>query len=502
MRAPRLLIAEEISPSNRPRAAGEEALAAEQLSTVLANLRPNAFGMPIVTAIICLLFSRWVAWSALAAWWAIATVAAFPFGLICLNCTKPDSEMLQKRSWRTLITACHFAFVAGWTSMVIFLWVPHNEYDHAVLLLILASTLAGNVAFVAISRALTLNGYLLNGSAFVWLLLPHNANADSLLRIAFAVLFVVYMMSLSENIHRTLTRMLRLSHDKNRLLDEKNSLIEDLTQAKSRAEAVSEQFQRADRTKSEFLANMSHELRTPLNAIIGFAQLLEGGILPAKTEEYAGFIHRSGLHLLSLINDILDLSKIEAGKLTLKESEIELTAMLEDCVRSLLPKANMNGLSLRLDVPSSLPLLYADERGMRQIVLNLLSNAIKFTKPGGEVRVRASLTSDGGLCLRVSDTGVGIAPEDQARVFESFGQGRHDVVIGELGVGLGLPIVRGLAEAHGGSVTLQSVVGSGTTVTVIMPPERLGTRNVGDPGHRALWPQPEPGAVSITALAG
>lgn len=502
MRAARLLIAGRILRSKPRRAADDEGLAAEQLCIALANLRPNAFGMPIVTAIVCLAFSRWVAWPALAAWWTLAVVAGIPFGLICLRCTKPDCDMLQDRSWRRFITVCHFGFVAGWTSMVLFLWVPHNEYDHALLLLVLASTLAGNVAFVAISRALTLNGHLLNGSAFVLLLIPHNANAESLLRISFAVLFVVYMMSLSEQIHRTLTRMLRLSRDKNLLLDEKNSLIEDLTQAKARAEAVSEQFQRADQTKSEFLANMSHELRTPLNAIIGFAQLLEGGILPAKSEEYAGFIHRSGLHLLSLINDILDLSKIEAGKLTLKETEIELASMLEDCVRSLLPKANVNGLSLRLDVPSGLPLLYADERGMRQIVLNLLSNAIKFTKPGGEVCVLASLTPDGGLCLRVSDTGVGIAPEDQARVFESFGQGRHDVVIGELGVGLGLPIVRGLVEAHGGSVALRSTVGSGTTVSVMLPPARMRNRAIADPPDQACPSDSKSGAVGLPALAG
>ncbi|HEY2444805.1 MAG TPA: ATP-binding protein [Rhizomicrobium sp.] len=229
----------------------------------------------------------------------------------------------------------------------------------------------------------------------------------------------------------------------------------------------------ASRAKSEFLANMSHELRTPLNAILGFSEMLKSPKFRDKSEEYPDIIHSSGRYLLSLINDILDLSKIEAGKYELRDSNIRVPDLVRDCVSLMQPKAESAGIALRADAPLTLPMIHSDLRSLRQILLNLLSNAVKFTRPGGQVTISAFVVESGEFCLQVSDTGVGIAPEDQARVFESFGQARHDVVLENQGTGLGLPIVRGLVEAQGGRVTLESAVNRGTTLRVFLPSFRL-----------------------------
>jgi signal transduction histidine kinase len=243
----------------------------------------------------------------------------------------------------------------------------------------------------------------------------------------------------------------------------------------SRASALAERAAAlsANHAKSEFLARMSHELRTPLNVILGFSEMLKHGIRRDRTAEYAEIIHTSGNHLLSLINDILDLSKIEAGKYQPKITHILVQELVRDCVSLMQPRAECGGIALSLETPRVVPVLYADPRALRQILLNLLTNAIKFTRAGGEVTVKTLIAESGEFCLEVSDTGVGIAEEDRAHVFEYFGQGRHDVVNETPGTGLGLPIVRGLAEAQGGRVTLDSEVNRGTSVRVFLPMDRM-----------------------------
>jgi signal transduction histidine kinase len=185
--------------------------------------------------------------------------------------------------------------------------------------------------------------------------------------------------------------------------------------------------------------------------------------------EYAGLIHASGQHLLSLINDILDLAKIEAGSFQLVEQPIRLADLARECIRLMELRANAGGCTLGEATEPGLPALRADHRALKQIFLNLLSNAIKFTPPGGSVTAFARHLADGRISFGVTDTGVGIAPEDQAKVFEKFGQGRHDFKPAERGTGLGLSVVRALVEMHGGEVLLASALGTGTTVTVIFP---------------------------------
>ncbi|HEX4860640.1 MAG TPA: HAMP domain-containing sensor histidine kinase, partial [Rhizomicrobium sp.] len=215
----------------------------------------------------------------------------------------------------------------------------------------------------------------------------------------------------------------------------------------------------ANRIKTQFLANMSHDLRTPLNAILGFSELLALDGFAARRVEYAGLIHSSGTHLLDLINDLLDLSRIEAGKLQLHCEPVDMESLAAECAAAVEPRALASNLRLVSEVEPRLPPVIADRRALKQILLNLLANAIKFSRSGGCVELFARLTPDGKLAFGVRDDGVGIAAEDHARVFERFGQVRHDIASAEEGTGLGLPIVKGLAEAHGGSVGLESQAG-------------------------------------------
>jgi signal transduction histidine kinase len=187
-------------------------------------------------------------------------------------------------------------------------------------------------------------------------------------------------------------------------------------------------------------------------------------------------IHGSGLHLLTLINDILDLAKIEAGRWRPEDQEIDLGTATADALQLMAWRAEGGGVTLQNNVPDNLPFVYADARAIKQILINLLSNAVKFTQSGGCVTVFAEEDAFGNLEFGVADTGIGIAPQDVAHVFDSFGQGKHDVAIADKGTGLGLSIVKGLAEGHGGSVTLDSDVGKGTRVTVSFPRARLKPR--------------------------
>jgi signal transduction histidine kinase/putative methionine-R-sulfoxide reductase with GAF domain len=238
-------------------------------------------------------------------------------------------------------------------------------------------------------------------------------------------------------------------------------------------EDKSHQLEVASQHKSEFLANMSHELRTPLNAIIGFSEVLSErmfGDLNEKQEEYLKDIYASGTHLLSLINDILDLSKIEAGRMELELTDFHLPTALDNALTLVRERAGRRGIALQTSIDERLGEVWADERKIRQVVLNLLSNAIKFTPEGGRIEIRA-VPGDGLVEVSVSDTGVGIAPEDQEAVFEEFRQVGTSAGKQE-GTGLGLALCRKFVELHGGRIWVQSEVGRGSTFTFTIPVRR------------------------------
>jgi two-component system cell cycle sensor histidine kinase PleC len=258
---------------------------------------------------------------------------------------------------------------------------------------------------------------------------------------------------------------------------EKDALIGELEQARAISDEARMRAEAANYSKSRFLAQMSHELRTPLNAILGFSEVMKTEVfgphaIPAY-KEYSADIHNSGVHLLGLINEILDLSRIEAGRYELNEESVSLLGIVEDCHHLLKLRATNRGITIHEMFEADLPRLWADERAIRQICLNLLSNAIKFTPQGGEIWLKVGWTASGGQYMSVKDTGPGIPEEEIPVVLASFGQGTNSIKSAEQGAGLGLPIAKSLTDMHGGTFQLKSKLRIGTEVIVTFPPERV-----------------------------
>lgn len=280
----------------------------------------------------------------------------------------------------------------------------------------------------------------------------------------------VYFVFLAKGLNQTTLSMLEFRAEKDALIGEleKEKAISD--EARRRAEG-------ANVAKSRFLATMSHELRTPLNAILGFSEVMKSEILgPLQNgtyKEYAGNIHDSGRHLLHLINEILDLSRIEAGRYELNEEPAQLTDIGEDCHRLLKLRAESKGLQLVLEFEDGLPQIWVDERAIRQICLNLLSNALKFTPKGGTITFKIAASEKGGQLISIKDTGPGIPKEEIPKVLQAFGQGSLAHQTAEGGTGLGLPIVQNLVELHGGDFELLSELRRGTEVRVELPRQRV-----------------------------
>jgi two-component system cell cycle sensor histidine kinase PleC len=445
------------------------------LRGVIESLRGNLPAVPILALATCMVFSQWVAWPKLALCYAQIVAGFIPHVIMLRRFPSGPLPRRKVRHWTLIAAAANLLFIANWALMPWYLWVPGNVNSQILLELLLAAILAIHATTTAPCRAIARPALLLYLAGLA--LPPLQSPGSPSLWLALLAPFYVALIGLIARRNYNTARAAIVAHE------ERTALLARMVMAKLESDRGRDQAEAASVAKSQFLANMSHELRTPLNAILGFSELLASRMFekePERIHEYATMIHSSGRHLLALINDILDLAKIEAGRWKLEETEVSLAHLTEDCLQLVAWRAKDNSARLQNLIGGDLPRLYGDERAIKQILLNLLSNAVKFTPEHGCVSVFARTTADGAMVFGVEDTGVGIAPEDQARVFDNFGQGKHDITLADKGTGLGLAIVKGLAEAHGGQVSLESQPGKGTKVSVFVPASRVLAHGIQD----------------------
>ena len=424
--------------------------------------------MPVAALLVSLAFRPWIGWERRVGWWLVVTV-------VCLaihycngrldRMTAHDPATISRKS--RYATAYSVVFMTAWCSMSAAFW-PAQPVGQMLLILILACSMAGTIAVSASHPPIAASGLVIHA---IFLIGPPALGGSSLdmtlalLSTIFTVLLVGQLVGLVGGVNQLLT----LEH-------ERAGLVQSLRAAKRESDIERGRATLAGRAKSQFLSHMNHELRTPMNAILGFSEIIQAksfGSDVDKYAEYATIIHDSGVHLLALIDGMIDLAKIDAGKLSLRETDTDLSLLILEAMEAEASRARQARIALSSDVADGLPRVFADERGLRQIVVNLLSNALKFTQADGRVTVFARAEADGTLAFGVEDTGIGIASEDAEHVFERFGRGRHDVTEDLKGTGLGLAVAKGFAEAHDGRVALNSEVGSGTCVTVYLPRDRV-----------------------------
>jgi two-component system, cell cycle sensor histidine kinase PleC len=402
--------------------------------------------------------------------------AAWTCGMLCIHAAimrislrflAEPSNLTATRKWRTRFVLLDLLYGLGW--MAILIHPALNTVSDTVMMFLMllviavSSMLAANLpiaalaATVPVTVAIALN-FILRGTF------------DNYVLAALAVAAEGYFALLAHRLHSTTLATLEARA-------EKDALIGELEQAKSISDEARHRAESANVAKSRFLAQMSHELRTPLNAILGFSEVMKSEIFGAHAvpvyKEYSSDIHNSGVHLLNLINEILDLSRIEAGRYELNEEAVSLVNVVGDCHHLMKLRASSRGITIHEVFEHGMPRIWGDERATRQIVLNLLSNSIKFTPQGGEIWLKVGWTASGGQYLSVKDTGSGIAEDEIPIVLASFGQGSNSIKSAEQGAGLGLPIAKSLIDMHGGTFTLKSKLRIGTEVIVTFPPERV-----------------------------
>src|SRR6516165_1668163 len=410
-------------------------------------------------------------------WMPPVSAAAWTCGLLCIHiaiirsCSKflvEPPSLTATRKWRTRFIVLDLLYGLCWTALLIHpasFDVVSNTLMMFLMLLVIAvsSMLAASLPIAALAATAPVTSAI----AFNFVL---SGTFDNYVLALLALAAEGYFALLAHRLHSTTLATLEARA-------EKDALIGELEQAKAISDEARHRAEAANVAKSRFLAQMSHELRTPLNAILGFSEVMKSEIFGAHAvavyREYSSDIHNSGVHLLNLINEILDLSRIEAGRYELNEEAVSLVHVVADCHHLLKLRASNRGITIHEVFEQDMPRIWGDERAVRQIVLNLLSNSIKFTPQGGEIWLKAGWTASGGQYLSVKDTGSGIAENEIPIVLASFGQGSNSIKSAEQGAGLGLPIAKSLIDMHGGTFTLKSKLRIGTEVIITFPPERV-----------------------------
>ena len=433
----------------------------------------SMWGLSALFGVLGLFAMLWLPPAVPAIWAGLLIAANLGVVIACRRFKAIDLERFHAARWTTTFTVVESIYGAAWALMGVF---PLFAADHqSIAIASFAIALVGIATNAVSTRTLpsaTLSSTLPVGLAAAINLAivggPLNTLNWSLAAITFGgEVFFVY---LARQLHGS--KLEEVMHQA-----EKDQLITELEEARQMSDEARRHAEQANVAKSQFLATMSHELRTPLNAIIGFSEVLHSELLGPhqvpQYKEYAGDIHASGQHLLNLINELLDLSRIEAGKYDLNEEAVALVDIAEDCRRMVEIRAKAKGIELSFSHPDSLPKLWGDERAIRQVVLNLLSNAVKFTPQSGKVQLIVNRSADGGQFISVRDNGPGIPEDEIETVLSSFGQGSLAQKTAEQGAGLGLPIVQKIMELHQGRFDLFSKLRFGTEVIATFPRARV-----------------------------
>ncbi len=425
--------------------------------------------LPLIAAIVALASLAWTPPDYVSLWLGALFVSSLILVLLCHRLINLPRKQVKVHIWRTKIMTAEFLHGLSWGAVALFGLSSgdHRAHMFVFVTLSIVTSLRMMLANAALSIVYvgTLPVILALFARFWYLNTPFYWAMASMA--VGTYIFFIYLMS---HLHaNTLTTLM--------LRTEKDSLIAELEQAHSVSEEGRRRAEAANLAKSRFLATMSHELRTPLNAIIGFSEMMKDEMLGAHNviayKGYSNDIHTSGQHLLNLINEILDITRIEAGKYDLNEEAILLSQVLEDCCHLVKMRADSKSLTIVQNYQTGLERLWADERAIRQIALNLLSNAVKFTPNGGTITVTAGRTSNKGQYLSIKDNGPGIPEDELPRVMSSFGQGSLAHENAEGGTGLGIPIVKGLINLHGGLFELNTKMREGTEVVAMFPKSRV-----------------------------
>jgi two-component system cell cycle sensor histidine kinase PleC len=431
----------------------------------------------LIAVIFSLASMFWAPWMQAALWVVIVFTAKLVLILLCVQFSRIPPAEIDLKVWRRRLLIAEALNGLAWAGFALVginlasggIPDDYTFSSHVFLFASLIVVLAIRMTFASTVMPILYVGTIpMTLAVVVRLVLIQDFFYYALASMAVGVL--VLFLVLARGLSATALAMLEYRA-------QKDSLIAELEEAKAISDEARRRAEAANAAKSRFLATMSHELRTPLNAILGFSEVMHAEIMgPLNNpmyKEYAGNIHHSGAHLLNLINEILDLSRIEAGRYELHEEPIRLVDVLEDCQRLLKLRADSKNLTMVERIDETLPQLWADERAVRQICLNLMSNALKFTPKGGEVVLTAARLDDGGQMISVRDNGPGIPAEELPKVMQAFGQGSLAHQTAEGGTGLGLPIVRNLIELHGGTFELKSELRKGTEAIVRFPKKRV-----------------------------
>jgi signal transduction histidine kinase len=438
-----------------------ESIVAEQLRLLLKSSFP-IYSAVATAALAVIVLHRQIEPAALYGWGGIMLLWQLLRFIVWQRFRGIKADDAQAIAWTPTIVVLMTGCGLLWGVVVLELYhIEDFELRIFTMFIVTSMMTGGAVTFMA--HLPSFYGYLAAAilpivAAFLW-----HGTTTSLLIAGMSIVYVTVLIFTARAANRGIADLIALQL-------EKAALVGDLRRAKDGAE-------NANRVKSHFLANMSHELRTPLNAIIGFSDIIGkemfGPVGSPRYRDYVRDINRSGHHLLSLVNDILDLSKLEAKAMDLAEERVDLGAMVADCVRLLRTAAAAGGVNVVLALPDPLPPVLADELRLKQVVLNLLSNAIKFSRPGGVIDVTGGPAAAGGLALIVRDHGIGMTPDDIKIALEPFRQVDSAFTRRYAGTGLGLPLAKSLIERHGGTLEIESERNVGTAVALTLPAQRV-----------------------------